>query len=98
MPFWHRRPKRKSLRAGSHPWGLARQDAEEKDIAQSALAEQLSRDQSYVSRLEGGHRRVTVRDVFAWAVALDASWEAVSEGLREAWDRRGEARSLWEES
>jgi transcriptional regulator with XRE-family HTH domain len=71
---------------------------EAKGIAQSALAEQLSHDQSYVSRLEAGRRRVTVRDVFAWAGALGATWEEVLAGLNEVWERRELPRSLWEES
>jgi transcriptional regulator with XRE-family HTH domain len=42
----------------------------ESGISQEALAAELGLDQAAVSRVESGHRRLSVSDLFHWAEAL----------------------------
>jgi len=60
---------------------------ESRGVSQEALADSLGLGQSIVSRVERGHRRVTVPELLSWAEALGVSWGELSSGLRELWHR-----------
>jgi transcriptional regulator with XRE-family HTH domain len=49
---------------------LLRDIRTESGMSQEALAAELGLDQAAVSRVESGHRRLSVSDLFDWAEAL----------------------------
>lgn len=58
---------------------------EQRGVSQDVLAGRLGVAQSVVSRVERGHRRVSVPELLAWAEALGLSWEELMAGLRALW-------------
>jgi transcriptional regulator with XRE-family HTH domain len=62
---------------------------EARGLSQEALAVQLGHEQSHVSKVEGGRRRVTVREIFTWTRVLGIEWDEVSEGLGAIWRTTG---------
>jgi transcriptional regulator with XRE-family HTH domain len=65
-------------------------------ISQAALAEELGHDQSYVSRIEHGRRRMTLAEFLRWAEALGSSFAEVSHDLQALWTEFVETESIWE--
>jgi len=57
--------------------------------SQGTLAAELGIDQAAVSRVESGHRRLTVGETFAWMEALGLSPEQSATHLRELWQVHG---------
>lgn len=51
---------------------------ESRGLSQEALAVQLQRDQSYVSRIESGDRHASVLLLLEWAEALGVSFGAIA--------------------
>lgn len=68
-------------------------------LSQAALAEDLGIDQTTVSKVEGGHRRLTIAELFSWAEALGHSPEELSMDVATLW-RNVAARpgTLWKAS
>jgi transcriptional regulator with XRE-family HTH domain len=58
---------------------------EEQGLSQEALAVQLRRDQSYISRIEAGERHASVTFLLEWAEALNLPFDAVAAGLADLW-------------
>ena len=69
---------------------------ESKGVSQDSLAEQLKRDQSFVSKLERGQRRITVFELMCWATELDISLEVVIREVDSAWSEGSLGKSIWE--
>ena len=65
-------------------------------VSQEALGAELGRDQSFVSKIEHGQRRVTVSEALLWAAALGATFEELCAGLAPLWARHVETSSIWE--
>ena len=63
---------------------------ERQGLSQEALADRLGVDQSVVSRVEHGQRRVSVPELFAWAEALNVKWPELSAGMRDLWGPPGD--------
>jgi transcriptional regulator with XRE-family HTH domain len=68
----------------------------ERGISQQALALELGRDQTVISRIESGQRRVTVPELFEWADALGVPFHRVAEELEAISRELVETRSIWE--
>jgi transcriptional regulator with XRE-family HTH domain len=64
-------------------------------LSQAQVAAALGRDQSLVSRLESGARRVTVDDFLLVAAAAGASFKEVTEELARAWEFVPHPESIW---
>jgi transcriptional regulator with XRE-family HTH domain len=60
---------------------------ESKGLSQEALAVQLSRDQSYVSRIESSDRQVSILGLIEWLDALGVDFLEVAERVRSAWQQ-----------
>ena len=58
---------------------------EAKGLSQEALAVQLRRDQSYISRIEAGERHASVEYLLEWSEALGYSFENVAARIDETW-------------
>jgi len=68
---------------------------ESKGVSQAALAIELGHDQSFVSRLENGQRRVTAAELLEWAAALDISFSDLAHELAAIWKEHVETPSIW---
>jgi transcriptional regulator with XRE-family HTH domain len=68
----------------------------ERGISQQALALELGRDQTVISRIENGQRRVTVPELFEWADALGVPFQRVAEELEAISRELVETQSIWE--
>jgi transcriptional regulator with XRE-family HTH domain len=69
---------------------------EEQGVSQAALALDLGHDQSYVSRLERGERRLTVAELVRCAAALGVSYARLAADLERIYGDLVETRSIWE--
>jgi transcriptional regulator with XRE-family HTH domain len=69
---------------------------EEQGVSQAALALDLGHDQSYVSRLERGDRRLTVAELMRCAAALGVSYARLAAELERIYGELVETRSIWE--
>jgi ribosome-binding protein aMBF1 (putative translation factor) len=58
---------------------------EERGLSQEALAVQLQRDQSYISRIEAGERHAGVTFLLEWAEALNLPFDDVATKVSELW-------------
>ncbi|WP_090040370.1 helix-turn-helix transcriptional regulator [Leifsonia sp. CL147] len=58
-------------------------------LSQGSLAAELGIDQAAVSRVESGHRRLTVGETFAWFEALGFTIDDTSDTLAELWRTHG---------
>jgi transcriptional regulator with XRE-family HTH domain len=58
---------------------------EQGGLSQEALAVQLRRDQSYISRIEGGERQASLAFLLEWADAMNVPFAKVAEKLAELW-------------
>lgn len=58
---------------------------EERGLSQEALAVQLQRDQSYISRIEGGERQPGVSFLLEWADALNLPFVDVATEVSDLW-------------
>ena len=65
-------------------------------VSQEALGAELGHDQSFVSKIEHGQRRVTVSEVLLWGAALGVAFEEICAGLAPLWSRHVETSSIWE--
>lgn len=61
----------------------------ERQTSQGTLAAELGVDQATVSRVESGHRRLTVGETFAWLEALGMETTSSASILRALWDAHG---------
>jgi transcriptional regulator with XRE-family HTH domain len=69
---------------------------EESGVSQGALALELSHDQSYVSRLERGDRRLTVAELLRCVAALGVPYTRLAAELERVYLDLAETRSIWE--
>jgi transcriptional regulator with XRE-family HTH domain len=69
---------------------------QESGLSSSALGQRLGWSQSRVSRTENGTRRVTAREVAAWAEAADAAPELRDQLVRQADLTASEVLSWWD--
>jgi transcriptional regulator with XRE-family HTH domain len=58
---------------------------EERGMSQEALAVQLQRDQSYVSRIESAGRHASLVYLLEWADALNVPFGVVADRVSELW-------------
>jgi transcriptional regulator with XRE-family HTH domain len=65
-------------------------------VSQEVLGEELGHDQSFVSKVEHGHRRVTVSEGLRWAAALGMSLDELLAALVPLWSEHLETSSIWE--
>jgi transcriptional regulator with XRE-family HTH domain len=63
---------------------------EARGLSQEALAVQLRRDQSYISRIEAGERHASLTFLLEWADALGVRLEDVTAEIAALW-RDGES-------
>jgi transcriptional regulator with XRE-family HTH domain len=75
---------------------LAAQLRERRGVSQAALAEELGHDQSFVSKIEHGQRRMTVAELLRWTAALGTSFTELSRELRGVWFELVKTESIWE--
>jgi transcriptional regulator with XRE-family HTH domain len=75
---------------------LAAQLRERRGVSQAALAEELGHDQSFVSKIERGQRRMTVAELLRWAEALGTSFTELSRELYAVWCELVKTESIWE--
>lgn len=75
---------------------LAAQLRERRGVSQAALAEELGHDQSFVSKVEHGERRMTVAELLRWAEALGISFTELSRELHAVWSELVKTESIWE--
>jgi transcriptional regulator with XRE-family HTH domain len=75
---------------------LAAQLRERRGISQTALAEELGHDQSFVSKIEHGQRRMTVAELLRWSEALGTSFTELSRELRRVWSELVKTESIWQ--
>jgi transcriptional regulator with XRE-family HTH domain len=68
---------------------------EECGVSQEALAMELGHDQSYVSRLETGQRRVTVADLLHFTAGLGVPFQRLASELETIWVRHVSTESIW---
>ncbi|WP_197483172.1 helix-turn-helix domain-containing protein [Rhodococcus sp. 852002-51564_SCH6189132-a] len=61
----------------------------ERHASQGTLAAELGIDQAAVSRVESGHRRLTVAEAFAWLEALGLNADESAITLRDLWRTHG---------
>jgi transcriptional regulator with XRE-family HTH domain len=64
---------------------LLRDIRTESGMSQEALAAELGLDQAAVSRVESGHRRLSVSDLFDWAEALGRDPRELAVRAAELW-------------
>jgi transcriptional regulator with XRE-family HTH domain len=65
-------------------------------VSQDTLGAELAHDQSFVSKIEHGRRRVTLSEALRWAAALGLTFDELSAGLSELWWQHVETSSIWE--
>jgi transcriptional regulator with XRE-family HTH domain len=58
---------------------------ERRGLSQEALAVQLRRDQSYISRIEAGDRQASLTFLLEWADALNVAFEELASQVEEVW-------------
>jgi transcriptional regulator with XRE-family HTH domain len=75
---------------------LAAQLRKRRGISQAALAEELGHDQSFISKIERGQRRMTLAELLHWAEALGISFTELSRELRSLWADLVKTESIWE--
>src|SRR5438552_1193699 len=75
---------------------LAAQLRDRREISQTTLAEELGREQSFVSKIENGQRRMTAAELLRWADALGASFTELSRELRSVWEEHVKTESIWQ--
>jgi transcriptional regulator with XRE-family HTH domain len=63
---------------------------EARGLPQEALAVQLSRDQSYISRIEAGERQASVVFLLDWAAALGIAFVDLAAELERMWSNSEE--------
>lgn len=63
---------------------------EAKGLSQDALAVQLRRDQSYISRIEAGSRQVSLTYLLEWAEAMNVPFDEVARRVARLWHPRAE--------
>jgi hypothetical protein len=69
----------------------------ESGMSQGALAAELGLDQAAVSRVESGHRRLSVSELFDWAEALGHDARELAIRAADLWAELAVSpRSLWE--
>ena len=69
----------------------------ESGMSQEALAAELGLDQAAVSRVESGHRRLSVSDLFDWAEALGHGPRELAIRAADLWaELAAPPGSLWE--
>ena len=69
----------------------------ESGMSQEALAAELGLDQAAVSRIESGHRRLSVSDLFDWADALGHDPRELATRAAGLWaELAAPPASLWE--
>lgn len=67
--------------------------------SQGTLAAELGVDQAAVSRVESGHRRLTVGETFAWFEALGMDADSTAQQLRDLWAKHGgRPPGFWQDS
>jgi transcriptional regulator with XRE-family HTH domain len=64
-------------------------------FSQDALAVALGHDQSFVSRIERGERRVTVVEMLRFAAALGVTFEGLVDELEGIWAEDVHTESIW---
>lgn len=69
---------------------------ERRGVSQAALAEELGHQQSFVSKVEHGQRRVTAADLLRWAAALGVPFRELSRELEAIWSEIVDTQSIWE--
>jgi transcriptional regulator with XRE-family HTH domain len=74
---------------------LAARLRERRSVSQAALAEELGHDQSFVSKIEHGQRRITVAELLQWAAALGTPFSELTRELRTVWSEVVETESIW---
>lgn len=75
---------------------LAARLREGRGVSQAALAGELRHDQSFVSRIEHGDRRMSVTELLRWADALGVSFSELSRELRAVWVESVKTESIWQ--
>jgi transcriptional regulator with XRE-family HTH domain len=75
---------------------LAAELRERSGVSQAALGEELGHDQSSVSKIEHGLRRITVAELLRWAAALGTSFTELSGELQTIWADLVQTESIWE--
>lgn len=75
---------------------LAASLRDRRGISQTALAEELGHDQSFVSKVEHGQRRITVAELLRWAEALGTPFSELSRELQIVWSDLVKTESIWE--
>jgi len=71
----------------------------EMQVSQATLASELGIDQAAVSRVESGHRRLTVGETFAWFEALGFTIEETTDKLGYLWAAHaGRPPGFWTEN
>ena len=58
---------------------------DERGLSQEALAVQLQRDQSYISRIESGERHASLTFLLEWADALSLDFAIVATQVQATW-------------
>ena len=77
--------------------GLLRDIRIASGMSQEALAAELGLDQAAVSRVESGHRRLTVSDLLVWAEALGREPAELAQKAADLWSElAARPGSLWE--
>jgi transcriptional regulator with XRE-family HTH domain len=96
MPNWHEPGSDVKLQfdRALADWLAAEREAH--GLSQEALATQLGRDQTYVSKFESGQRRVTVADLIEWVVALGIPWHTAFAKVRQLWTELSPGSPVWE--
>ena len=65
-------------------------------MSQTALAEELGIDQTSVSKIEAGARRISAHTALRWLVTLGATADEAGAVLAQLWHESGaESKSLW---
>ena len=54
-------------------------------LSQVSLAAELGVDQTIISKVEGGHRRLSVSELLSWSEALGVSANVLTERVFELW-------------
>lgn len=75
---------------------LAARLREERGVSQTALAEELGHEQSFVSRVEHAQRRLTVGELLRWAAALGVPFRTLAAELERLWHDHIATESIWE--
>jgi transcriptional regulator with XRE-family HTH domain len=68
----------------------------DRGVSQETLGAELGHDQSFVSKIEHGQRRVTVSEALLLGAALGVTFEELCAGLAPLWSLHVETSSIWE--